>query len=129
MGRLIFGKRDNIQMIQDVSLSGPEGEDLYLGYKTSGYFVGAGIYLSDDGYVLGIHGREDMYFPMPSHERVVELQDAGVLPDPLPGYSVSAGEYAFGYSLWIIILGIIGYELLKKRFRRKKTIPEQADKI
>ena len=31
------------------------------------------------------------------------MQDEGLLPNPLPEYSIPAVEYVFGYSLWIVI--------------------------
>ena len=61
MGRLMFGKQENLKEIQDIALRGPEGEDLYLGYKTTSFFFGDGVYMKDDGYVLGIRGQEQYY--------------------------------------------------------------------
>ena len=119
MGRLMFGKQESINEIQDIPLQGPEGEDLILGYRTSSYFVGAGVYLKDDGYVLGVKG-EDAYFPL-EQEYISELQAAGDLPEPLPAYSIALLDYAFGYSLWIIIVGIVFYEFIKRRLFPKNS--------
>ena len=49
-----FGTVEHITRIEDVLLKTPAGDALYLGHKTSTvYFIG-GVYVADDGYVLGL---------------------------------------------------------------------------
>ncbi len=43
------------------------------------------------------------------------MQATGGLPDPMPAYSIPFVAYALGYSLWIIIAGIVVYDRIKKR--------------
>jgi uncharacterized protein len=119
MSRLLFGKQEDVQKIQDVPLKGPNGEDLFLGYKTSGYFLGAGVYISDDGYVLGIRGVKDEYFPLPRAEVLTQLQQERSLPSPLPQYSLSLLDYAFGYSLWLTLLAVVLLSVLKRSLTRQ----------
>jgi len=121
MPRFLFGKQEDVQKIQDVQLKGPSGEDLFLGYKTSGYFLGAGVYISDDGYVLGIQGVKDKYFPLPRAEVLTQLQQEGSLPSPLPQYSLSLLDYAFGYSLWLTLLAVFLFQVLKRNLTREST--------
>ena len=102
MGTLLFGKQESLSCIVDVPVRGRGGEELCLGFKTSSYFVGGGVYLRDDGYVFRVKGTSDRYIPV-SAEELTELQQSGSLPTPLPPYSVPLFEYAFGYSLWIIL--------------------------
>ena len=61
---------------------------------------------SDDGYVLGLQGDATGYYPMPTGKDLSDLQAEGVLPEPLPPYSISTVDYALGYSLWIF-LGLV----------------------
>jgi hypothetical protein len=111
----MFGKEESIREIEDIPLQGPGGEDLYLAYKTSSYFFGAGVYLTDDGYVLGIRGVSDKYFPLAGQDQIAEMQAIGQLPNPMPQYSVSLFDYVFGYSLWVIFGIILIVGLVQKR--------------
>ena len=120
-GRVFFGKNETLHRLADVSLTGPNGEPLALGFKTSALFLGLGIYCKDDGYVLTTANDPDRYFVMPDGEKVRQMQTAGLLPQPLPGYQVPASEYAIGYSLWWVALLGAGYLLVKERLARKKV--------
>src|SRR3990167_7926762 len=103
MGKLMFGWDDKIECIQSVGLKGENGEALCLAYKTSKLFVGGGVYLKNEGYVLGDPAQRDRYYPWPEAKQVKGWQSSGLLPDPLPGYSIPAIEYGVAYSLWIIV--------------------------
>lgn len=50
----LFEQKENVQCLRDVAIRGADGESLCLGYKTSGYFFFAGVYLTDGGYVLKV---------------------------------------------------------------------------
>jgi hypothetical protein len=128
MGKLMFGWDDKISCIQPVELKGQDNEPLCLAYKTSKLFVGAGVYLKDEGYVLGDPAQHDRFYPWPEAGQLKKWQSAGLLPDPLPGYSIPAIEYAFAYSLWIIIVGMVAWAmaqraLTKRRQARDALIP------
>jgi hypothetical protein len=119
MGKLLFGKDEKIACIVDVTLKGADDEALCIAYKTTTQFFGAGIYLKDDGYVLGIKGKAQSYYPLPAAEELKSFQEAGRLPTPLPPYNIGAFDYAFGYSLWLILVGMAiwygGKHLLRSR--------------
>ena len=51
-----FGADETIHFLQDVSLKGAKEEALYLGYRTKIQFFVAGLYVTDEGYVLGVKG-------------------------------------------------------------------------
>jgi hypothetical protein len=123
MGRLIFGTEEKLECIQPLSLKGHEGEPLCLAYKTTTTFFGAGVRFRDDGYVLKVQSR-DAYYPLPEEPRLSELQGLGLLPRPLPSYSIPAIEYAFGYSLWIVIAAVIALERVKAYKNRRRTAEE-----
>lgn len=126
MGKLMFGKDETLTCIQPVTLKGADGESLCLAFKTSKYFVGAGVYLKDDGYVLKATSQKDLYYPMPAPEELKAFQAQGLVPDPLPAYSVPVVEYLFGYSLWIVIAGVVAFERLKSARTKKRKARDAA---
>jgi hypothetical protein len=115
MGKMLFGKDETVTCIQKVPVTGSHGEALCLAHKTTKYFFVAGVYVRDDGYVLGVEADPTTYYPL-GPERTAELQESGMLPRPLPPYSVSWFDYAFGYSLWIILAGLVVAWRVKKTF-------------
>lgn len=113
MGKLMFGTDEKIECIQDVGVTGSEGEPLCLAYKTRKVFFGAGVWLHDDGYVLRHAKNANTYYPWPDDAQVQKWQSMELLPSPLPKYSVPFIEYAFGYSLWLILLALGGWALFR----------------
>jgi hypothetical protein len=82
--KLMFGNDETIHFIQDVTATGAQGEKLYLVYKITKTFLFAGIWLQDDGYVLGVKGEGRRYYTMPKDDELKRLQAGGFLPNPLP---------------------------------------------
>ncbi len=120
MGKLMFGWDDTISCIEPVGVKGEHDEPLCLAYKTSKLFVGAGVYLKDDGYVLGDPAQKGTYYPWPDEPQLTKWQSAGLIPDPLPGYSIPIAEYAFAYSLWIIVAVMVAWALVKNALTRRR---------
>jgi len=98
----IFGKSERIEEIGEFDLKGPNGEELYLAYKTTSLFFFMGVYISDDGYVLGIKKSYGSYYPL-SEEKIKEFQAGGHLPNPLPKYKIPLSERLWGFSLWMLL--------------------------
>ncbi len=117
-GSLRFGKDERVVKIKDVKLQGPAGEALYLGHLVETQFFGLGVRITDKGYVIGVQGRSEGYFPMPGPEKIAHAQKAGLLPEQLPSYSLTVFDYALGYSLWIFIAAAMGLMLLRKPSQR-----------
>jgi len=115
----IFGKSERIEEIAEVNLKGAKGEDLYLAYKTTSLFFFMGVYISDDGYVLGIRKSYGSYYPL-SEEKIKELQASGHLPNPLPTYKIPLSERLWGFSLWIMLVVVTGLWIL--------FLPEKKDR-
>ncbi|HXW30158.1 MAG TPA: hypothetical protein VEK55_12415, partial [Xanthobacteraceae bacterium] len=90
-----FGTQEYLRPIQDVAIKGPNGEALYLGHKFSFYSFFLPYSLSDDGYILGVKGR-DQYIRL-DPASIARFQAGGQLPSPLPKYELSAVDYAFGH--------------------------------
>src|SRR5262245_41852692 len=124
--KLMFGKDETIHFLQDVKLTGPNNEALYLGYKTAIQFFLAGVYVEDEGYVLGIKGDSKKFFNMPTGQELKDFQQRGLLPDPLPSYSLGFFDYLFGYSLWIVIAVVVAWSVFDWRRRKKKKEGEAA---
>ncbi len=120
-----FGTDESIHRLQDVDLKGPNDEALYLGHKTSTLNVLAGVYIKDDGYVLGVRGDSKKYFDMPGAADVERFQRSGLLPNPLPKYELSAIDYVLGYSLWIV-LAVVALWVAWDWARKRRTEQEPA---
>jgi hypothetical protein len=120
---LMFGYDDTISCIVDVPVKGPHDEALCLASRHTKLFIGAGVYLKDHGYALKVKSL-NAYIEMPEGEELARFQESGMLPKPLPPYSIGAFHYLIGYSLWIVIAGVIAVEGAKKLF--KKPAPARA---
>jgi hypothetical protein len=103
-----FGVVEHISRIEDVSLTTPGGDQLYLGHKTSTVYFILGVRVSDDGYVLGLRENPKHYVDMPPADLLATFQKEGRLPDPLPPYYLGPGDYVSGYALWIVVLPVVG---------------------
>jgi hypothetical protein len=120
-----FGTVEHVNRIEDVGLTTPDGDALYLAYKTSTVFFIGGVYLTNDGYVLGLRGSPKHYVDMPPVALLANFQKEGKLPDPLPPYHLSIADYVVGYSLWLVLvplavayLGIVIALRGRRRHRR-----------
>ena len=108
----MFGAKEEVDKIQDI-----EGTNYKLSHKYTLYFFIAGVYLSDDGYILQDKTAFDTYYPH-SDEAIRDFQTKGLLPSSLPKYSIPLIEYLFGYSLWIVIALSAAWPSLKHLLRR-----------
>jgi hypothetical protein len=116
-----FGADETIHFLQDVTLKGANQEALFLGYLTKTQFVIAGVYITDEGYVLGVKGESKRYYNMPTGEELAGFQKGGFLPDPLPPYSLGFLDYFIGYSLWWAIAIMIVWWAVSSRMKKRKA--------
>jgi hypothetical protein len=129
-----IGYDDCLHKLQDLELKDPEGEELFLGYRTTITWFVFGIYLKDQGYILAVKGNrtegacvgneEGQYYDL-NEDDITRLQSEGSLPIPLPNYEIDVLFYALGYSLWLIIAGIAGFSGLISVFK-KKSVPDDT---
>jgi len=106
---LRFGTDDTIKEIQELP-----GTNYKLCYHYHIYYFIAGLYLANDGYVLTENPdpTKQRFLTDPAankyisltKEKTNELQQAGLLPNPLPKYSIPTGAYVEGFSMWGISL-------------------------
>lgn len=117
----MFGKGEKLHCIAPTKLVSEHGSALCVGYKTTSYAVFLPVYLRDDGYVLAISEMNPTYYELPRGQELQALQRAGQVPEPLPPYRIALHEYAFGYSLWLVILvtAVIGY--VQSVFKRRRA--------
>lgn len=99
-----FGTDEVLNHIQDIDLKGPNGEALYLGYKTSTHSFLLPYRLQHEGYVLGIRGQQ-RYFKL-SDDQIKKFQAQQMLPSPLPPYEIGALELLIGHLAWVVGGGI-----------------------
>ena len=118
-GAMMFGDDDHIHAIRDIELKSPDNQTMQLAHRVTLHFFVAGIYASDKGYVLIEKGKTDQYFEL-TPDLLKTYQADGTLPIPLPAYSIPVWDYLFGYSLWIIIAGVVLYYIIKDKFFSKK---------
>ena len=118
-GKMLFGTGETINKIQDLKSKSPNGEALFLGYKLSRFSIVAPLYMTDDGYVIGIAGT-DRFIPLDA-AMIAEFQKSGELPTPLARYDIPWFEYAFGYLFWLLIPIIGLWIFLENLWTRRKA--------
>jgi tetratricopeptide (TPR) repeat protein len=121
---LTFGTGEHLVSIQDVDIKGQNGEAVFLGYKYSLHFFLMPYSVSDDGYILGVKGAGNRYYPLDA-ARIAAYQARGQLPSPLPPYRLTAFEYVIGYSGWPVAFIFVVINLINARnnWRRKRASP------
>ena len=126
---IIFGHYEDTHKIVDVKLLGKDNEKLFLGYKTDSFYLEAGVFIKDAGYILGIEGEEGSYYPMPTGDDLRYYQDKNLLPNPLPQYNIPIMDYLIGYSLWIIAFLFAAYYIgtyMAKREEQEETDSQEV---
>jgi uncharacterized protein len=115
---------ETIRCIAPTNIVGADGAPLCIGYKTSAHMMTAGVYLTDDGYVLAVtpeEGHNPSLFIRPTARDIAKYQEQGALQNPLPPYSIPIGDYLWGYSLWIILAAMAPFYLVVHRSARKRA--------
>src|SRR4051812_43903577 len=83
---LRFGTRDSVQRLQDISVRGPNGEALSLGYVTTTHSFLLPYKMTGDyvlvvrGQAKDLNGRARDVFHKLTNEKIGQMQRAGVLP-------------------------------------------------
>jgi hypothetical protein len=103
-----FGYSDEITRIEDVKAVGAADEALFIGHRVARYQLLLGLYLKDEGYVLGVRADPDRYYDMPTGNELKQYQQRGLLPETFPAYSIGVAGYALGYSFWPFLLIVLG---------------------
>ena len=118
---LTFGEDEGLNKLVDVGVVGEKGEALALGYKTTTHNFLLPYSLSDDGYVLLSRRGGDTYYPI-TPEQTAAWQADGLLPKPLPPYTISTLDRIMGHLLWPTLV-VIALVYLIPMLRRKKAAP------
>jgi hypothetical protein len=120
---LKFGTRDSIQHLKDLTVKGPKGEALSLGYVTTTHSFMLPYKMTGD-YVLIVRGAmkdlngraRDVFHRLPQ-EKIAQMQRAGTLPNPLPPSRHTIFDYLMGYVLWWCIPATLGFIALFTKLR------------
>ena len=119
-----------VNKIQDLTIPGdidpadlpPEWQKgIELDSHTVTHWIGGGAWLENVGYAIRVPGADD-YWALDA-EMTKALQEAKVLPDPLPKYEIPVMDYVFGYSLWIIIGVLAVWFGVSALLKRNKPAP------
>ncbi|HTJ40722.1 MAG TPA: hypothetical protein VL463_01460 [Kofleriaceae bacterium] len=119
----VFGKHVESTCIQDLPDPGPNGEALCLAYRVESYGLVFPGYTRDGGYAIQIKGSRAS---RPIDDAwIAKLQQRGVLPDPLPSYSIPASTYAWGFSLWPVIALVLLVTWVRRRSAMREHVVEK----
>jgi tetratricopeptide (TPR) repeat protein len=119
----VFADREVLVKLQDVGFMDLDGERLYLGYKYSYSSFLAPYQVSDDGYIIGITGK-NRYYSLGA-TLTAALQAKGQLPNPLPPYRLPPLVYLFGHLLWLLAAGFLMsiYFATRGHARSRSAVP------
>lgn len=126
----MFGEQDNFNTIQKITVPDSliaeyglpaewAGDRTELVSHTTTLFILAGVNITDHGYAIQVGGTDGYWELNPDLTKA--LQEANVLPNPLPKYSIPIIDLLFGYSLWILIAGFALFYGAKALFFKKKA--------
>lgn len=122
-----FGESDYLEKIEGAPEISEGGTKFALGHRVYIKWLIAGLYLKDEGYIL--LAEKNQYIPL-SAEMIEMLQESGLLPEELPKYSISPDFYLKGYSLWIILILIVGYVIISARGKKdEETMPKDQEEV
>lgn len=117
---LSFGDQDKLSFIQEVKLKGAKGEVLHLGYRITTKFFLAGVWLTDQGYILADKNNKEKAYYTLTADQMSSYQAKGLLPNPLPKYEIQPMDYVFGYSLWLLLIILATYYGIKYFINKNK---------
>lgn len=131
---VMFGEQDNFKTLAKLSIPADviAANDLpkewagnvELTEHSTTLFILAGVYVSDKGYAIKpLTG--DSYWDV-TDEQAKILSEAGILPNPLPPHEMDMVDLIFGYSLWIVIAGVVLFYGAKALFFKKPAAAAAA---
>ncbi|HVY90885.1 MAG TPA: hypothetical protein VG942_18605 [Hyphomonadaceae bacterium] len=124
---MMFGEQDNFKTLAKLTITQEQidkdglpkewvGSPELVEHSTA-LFVLAGVWVTDKGYAIK-PTTGDSYWDL-DDSTVAGLQKLGVLPDPMPKHEMDIIDTIFGYSLYIVIAGLIVFYGLKAMFFSK----------
>jgi uncharacterized protein len=111
-----FGTDDELRSIQETKIQNA-GHNLWLARKIRTENFLLPYMIADDGYVLADATRS--YFEL-DEAKIKDYQAQGLLPNPLPPFKFEIGDYAWGYSLWLLIAGVAAWSGISALWSRRK---------
>jgi hypothetical protein len=131
MGDLVFGTETQAYCIDNVSLTtkdgthlkSKDGKDLCLAYRVEYTGLVFPAYMRDAGYALKERWGKGRVYTL-DDATTKELQQSGTLSDPLPSYSLSTTNYAWGFSFWPFLLLLIVATVLRRRSATRRHLAD-----
>ncbi|MGI9477375.1 MAG: hypothetical protein ACR2PI_11775 [Hyphomicrobiaceae bacterium] len=123
-GSFRFGNDQRLHSYAKTKMTNPEGKRVDLCYLTETYNVIAPAYTTDRMVLCDT--KTDRYWEVPTGKRLADLQQAGFLPSPLPGYQRPWWDVVLGYMLWIVLGGYGLFAAGSRMFRSKKLDGDAA---
>lgn len=129
-GGLKFGAEEVLRELQSVRIQSRDGEPMYLGYKVSFHWFGLPYSVTNDGYVLGVKGKNA--FVSLDADRISKWQAEGFLPSPMPPHELGLVDYILGHLLWLTLALVGAWQLFRsakvrdwlRKLRLPKAMPE-----
>jgi hypothetical protein len=106
-----FGANEELHVIAPTGLVN-DGRALSLCYKAYTFFLLAGVYTTDE---LVLCDGSKHYRRLPPSDKIAQLQNANLLPKPLPTYERPTVDYVIGYGLWVIVPFVAFFTFLSTR--------------
>lgn len=122
-----LGPEEKLRSLEDVRLQTSAKEALFIGHKVTFYWLGLPFTFSDDGYILGVKGKQ-VYYPLDKN-KLGEWQAQGLLPNPLPAYELSAADYVFGHLLWVVLAASGLWTGARALYARRRRKPPAASPV
>jgi hypothetical protein len=117
--KLRFGDEDTLTVYAETNVRAG-ADKLSLCYKATTFWLLAGVYTT--GEVVLCNQARTRYWPLPTGDKLAELQRAGQIANPVPTYERPVIEYIFGYSLWILIGGLAVGGVLGRHLRKTSAV-------
>lgn len=117
-----------IDWVANSNVRGNQSEALFLGRHLRTDVFLLPYQIVDEGYVMGVQGSRTDYYPLPP-ERVLELQQTGQLPKNLPVYRFKLIDMLIGNALWLPLLVVYLYLLVRRSTVLSKRKQELAAEL
>jgi hypothetical protein len=116
MSGFVFGEVSQTYCIPDAPPITGGSEPACLAYRVTYYGAILPGYMRDDGYAVKALGRNASQPLGPA--TIARGQAAGLLPNPMPPYSVPTSTYFYGFSLWPVLILFAVVAILRRRTAR-----------
>jgi len=98
--RFSFGADETLHAYAKTGMT-HENKPVDLCYKSTTFNVIAPVHTTDEMVLCDVE--KGLYWPIPNGDSLTTLQNAGLMPNPMPSYERPMLDIIMGYFLWIIL--------------------------